>query len=124
VSFLILYKVLTGQQPFGNIKPLELSYHVSLGVRPEKPANAEAIGISDSIWKLIQKCWHGDKVRRPRIQEVVASVGNAATNWHTDMPPSGTEHREDSVAEEDSDELKHGKLSLFPTVPFFLRPSV
>lgn len=118
-------QVLTGEKPFHNVKPLELAYYVSSGVRPEKPANAEAIGISDSLWKLIQKCWDGERTRRPQIQEVVASVGDAAANWHTDMPPSGAKHRKDSVVEDvGSDELNHGEFSLFPIVPFLLRPSL
>ncbi|KAF9644384.1 kinase-like protein [Thelephora ganbajun] len=104
---LVILQVLTGELPFRNIKPLELAYHVSSGVRPDRPLNTEVIGISNSLWKLIQKCWDGEKTRRPRVQEVVEGVGNAATNWHTDMPPSVIEQSEDSVAEEDSDELKH-----------------
>jgi hypothetical protein len=106
---------------------MELAHHVSSGVRPEKPANAEAIGISDSLWGLMQKCWEGDRTRRPRIQEAVAGVGNTAAKWHTDMPPSNTE---DSDAEEESDaevysnELHHGEFSLVPIALFFLRPSV
>ena len=118
VLSLTIRQVLTGEQPFRNIKPLELAYHVSLGVRPEKPANADAIGISDSLWKLMQRCWEGDRTRRPRIQEVVAGICDAATDWHTDMPPSSTEHREDSDDEEDSDELKYSKFLLVLIAPF------
>jgi len=116
-------QVLSGKQPFPNMRPPELAYHVSSGLRPDKPADAEAIGISDPLWELIQKCWYGDKTRRPQIQEVVLGVGKAADSWHTEMPPSGAEHREDA-AEEDSDELEHGKFSSLPVRPSFLRPSV
>ena len=112
------YQVLTGEAPFRDFKLLELAYHVSHGARPGKPANAKAIGISDSLWELIQKCWDGDRTRRPQIHEVVVGVGSAAANWRTDMPPSGTEHSEDSVVEE-SDELMHGEFLLFPTAPSF-----
>jgi len=85
--------------------------------------NAEDIGISDSLWELIQKCWHSDKTRQPHIWEVMVGVGNAAGNWHTDMPLSGIKHREGS-GEEDSDDLEYGKFWLFPVKPLFLRPSV
>jgi len=78
--FLTSYQVLTGEAPFREFKPLELAYHVSHGARPEKPANAKAIGVSDSLWELIQKCWGDDRTRRPQIQEVVAGVGDAAAN--------------------------------------------
>jgi len=108
-------QVLTGKPPFPDMRPPELAYHVASGLRPEKPADAEAIGISISLWELIQKCWLGDKARRPQILEVEAGVCDAAVNWHTDMPPSGLNDQENR-AEEDSDELEHGKFSSFPIV--------
>lgn len=118
-------QVLTGEQPFRDIKPVELPYHISQGVRPEKPADAEAIGISDSLWELIQKCWDGERKRRPQIQEVVAGVGDAAADWHTDMPPNGTEHLEDSVTKEGPGVPNYGEFSLFHIVLFFSqKPSV
>ena len=115
-------QVLTGKQPFRDMKPPELAYHVSSGFRPEKPADAEAIGISDSLWKLIQKCWDGEKARRPQVQEVVTRVGDTAASWRTEVPPSAMEHREES-AEEDSDELKHGEFISFSLALFSHRPS-
>ena len=118
-SLLIPHQVLTGEQPFRNIKSMELAYHVSFGVRPDLPANAEAIGISDSLWKLIRKCWDGENRRRPRVQEVVVGVAKAAANWYADMPPSATEQWEDSVTEEGSDGPRHGEPSLSSTVLFF-----
>ena len=118
--FLRLRQVLTGKQPFRDMKPPEFAYHVSSGLRPEKPANAEALGISDSLWGLIQKCWDGDKTRRPQIQEVVTGVGDAATSWHASMPPSGMGYQEDPISDDDSDELGHGELSSFHMiVPVF-----
>ena len=110
---------MTGDQPFHNLSPTELRYYVSLGVRPERPENAEAIGISNPLWKLIQKCWEGDKSRRPQIQEVLAGVGSAAANWHTDMPPDGTGHWEETASEESSHDPKHGEF-LFLIVRFSL----
>ena len=115
--FLTFREVLTGDQPFHNIRATELVYHVSNGVRPDKPENAEAIGISDPLWELIRKCWDGEKMRRPGIQEVVAGVGNAAANWNKDMPPGGTEHREEPVSEEPSSDSKHSEF-LFLIVVF------
>jgi hypothetical protein len=101
-------QVLTGELPLRNYRPQELAYYVSYGARPEKPANAKDIGISDPLWELIKKCWDGNISQRPKIQEVVKGVGSAVDDWHTDMPPSGAEQLEDSLADEDSDELKHG----------------
>jgi hypothetical protein len=104
--------VLTGQPPYRKVKSRELSYHVSLGLRPEKPANAKKIGISDPLWQLIQRCWDGERTRRPQIQKVLKGVGDAAADWGKDMPPSSPEEQEESDVEEDSDPLEHREITL------------
>ena len=117
VAFLTICQVLMGEYPFRDIRAPELAYRVPLGARPPKPENAEAIGISESFWEFIQKCWDGDPRRRPQIQEVVEGVGNAAANWRITTPPNAIEHREDSE-DSDSEEMAHvGEFSLVPVVP-------
>ena len=114
--FLTFSKVLTGELPFRNYpnyRLQELAHYVSFGARPEKPANAQDIGISDSLWELIQKCWDGQIAERPKIQEVVKGVGNAAAAWYTDMPPSCTDQSKDFVEDGGSDEANHGGFPLF-----------
>jgi hypothetical protein len=112
--FVTFIQVLTGELPFREHKQKELVYYVPRGTRPEKPANAKDLGISDPLWELIQKCWDGEITRRPQIQEVVKGVCVAAANWHTDMPPaSDTEQWDDSLVYEESDEFKHSGFPLF-----------
>ena len=127
---LTFQQVLTGEQPFRDIRLRELALRVSSGVRPAKPEDAEGIGFSEFLWELAQKCWDGEVARRPQIQEVVEGIGKVATTWSTSMPPSnvqrGVSVSDDEDDEDDdgvSDELKHGGPSLFPTVPSNLRPS-
>ncbi|KAF9789223.1 hypothetical protein BJ322DRAFT_1017929 [Thelephora terrestris] len=67
-----------------------------LGTRPEKPANAKDVGISNALWELMQVCWHRKIEERPQIQEVVEGVKNAAAKWRKEMPPSAPEQREES----------------------------
>ena len=114
--FLTIHQVLMSEHPFRGMRASELAYHVPSGVRPPKPKDAEAIGISESLWELIQKCWDGDPRRRPRIQEVVKGVGNAAANWRVATLPSAVEHWEDSD-EEEEDDLTYSEFSLVPVVP-------
>lgn len=121
--FLTTCQVLTGERPFHGVKPTELAFNISSGVRPAKPENAEAIGISESLWELIQKCWDRRKTRRPQIQEVVEGVANAAANWDVFTPPSVMGPEEDTI-EKESDELEHSELSSFSIVPLVHRPSV
>ena len=103
--FSTISQVLTGERPFREIGSLELGLHVWSGNRPPKPENAGDIGISDPLWELIQKCWDGEKTRRPKIEEVVDGVGDAAANWHALIPPSTAVHTRGSE-EGVSDELK------------------
>jgi serine/threonine protein kinase len=37
------------------------------GERPSRPEQAELV---DSIWDIIQRCWHEDHMRRPELEEV------------------------------------------------------
>ena len=67
----------------------------------------------------MQKCWDGNPMRRPQIQEVVEGMGNAAANWHVVAPPSPVEYGEDSD-EEESDELAHGEFLSVPVVSLLL----
>ena len=57
-------------------------------MRPEKPANASAIGFSESMWRFVQRCWDGKVELRPRVGRVVAQLGEAAVSWGGLMPPS------------------------------------
>lgn len=40
-------------------------------MRPERPAHATALGLSDLVWDLIQRCWHADRGMRPAAETVV-----------------------------------------------------
>ena len=119
--FLTICQVLTGEMPFREVKSLELGLHVWSGHRPSKPENAEDIGITDSLWKLIQKCWDGEKMRRPKIQQIVDGAGNAAANWHELIPPSTAADTEDTYEDDSEDELKHGQPLPFRFVPHVFR---
>lgn len=121
--FLTTCQVLTGEQPFRGVKLTEHTLNISSGLRPDKPEDAETIGISESLWKLIQKCWDGEKTRRPRIQEVVEGVADAAANWHVLAPPSVVKHEEDTI-EKESKSLEHSKFLSFSLVPLVHRPSM
>ena len=57
------------------------------GTRPSKPENASAIGFSDSLWDLTQRCWDGKIASRPEAGEVVMCLGEAVAGWNGLMPP-------------------------------------
>jgi hypothetical protein len=80
-------QVLTGEIPFRGVRQTELGYAVAMGKRPDKPANAAAIGFSDPLWDFVQCCWDGDVNMRPNVGEVVAYLGEAVANWDGLMQP-------------------------------------
>ena len=64
-----------------------MSYYVLRGRRPDKPANASAIGFSDSLWDFTNCCWDGKAELRPEVAEVVRHLGEATASWDGLMPP-------------------------------------
>jgi len=81
------FQVLTGGLPFPDIQDSAVAYHVLRGKRPIKPANASAIGFSDSLWAFTQNCWDGEMKSRPKVKEVVTHLGEAMADWVGLMPP-------------------------------------
>lgn len=45
--------------------------HISEGARPKKPADFQAVGLTDEMWKLIEACWQLDPNERPTMENVV-----------------------------------------------------
>jgi hypothetical protein len=41
------------------------------GVRPERPKQALELGLTESIWQLMELCWHGQFEHRPGISSVL-----------------------------------------------------
>ena len=41
------------------------------GERPCKPQAAEQLGLTEEMWKFIERCWNADPNRRPSIDEAV-----------------------------------------------------
>ena len=82
-----LLQVLTGETPFHDVPPSALGYFVVRGRRPDKPENAIAIGVSDSLWGFTQRCWDGEIELRPEVGEVVMCLEEAAASWDGLMPP-------------------------------------
>ena len=110
LSFAYTLQVLTGEIPFRGVRPTKLGFDVAYGLRPEKPANAPAIGFSDSLWTFVQRCWDGDRHSRPRVAEVVTRFAEAAANWRGLMPPCAETENIACVSEEPiSCTMKHCK---------------
>lgn len=72
--------------PFDGTRGLHLVCSIVNGDRPAKPKDAATIGLSDSLWKLLQACWDADRSKRPRMQYVQDQISNAAAQWERQTP--------------------------------------
>ena len=48
------------------------------GDKPSKPVGAMGLGLSDSVWKLLEDCWHTERTLRPSTIDVLGRVKAAA----------------------------------------------
>jgi len=109
--FTYIFQVLTGRLPFPGLGMAEIVVNVVQGVRPIKPENASAIGLSDPLWSFVQRCWDGEMELRPKVAEVVSQLERATAAWGRAMPPCAQVESVVSVTPDPvSDSMAHGEL--------------
>ena len=64
-------EVFTGKIPFEEQKNEAVVLRISQGGRPEMPENAQAVGLTDEMWKILDSCWQQNPKKRPTMEEVV-----------------------------------------------------
>ena len=95
----------------------EIVMNVVQGVRPTRPENASAIGLSDPLWSFVQRCWDGEMELRPKVAEVVSQLGRATAAWDGVMPPCGRIFS--ATPDLVPDSVTHGKLWILIFLRFF-----
>jgi len=63
-------EVFTGKLPFGEQKNEVAVLRISQGGRPDMPENAEDVGLTRDMWKLLESCWNQSPAKRPTMAEV------------------------------------------------------
>ena len=51
------------------------------GERPEKPSQAESLGLSDALWELVLSCWNESSATRPTAQELLDCLSIVSQTW-------------------------------------------
>jgi len=81
---MLAVEVFTGKVPFEEQKNEAVVLRISRGGRPEMPGNAQAVGLTGEMWKLLESCWQQNPKKRPTMKEVVRRwqgfVGNNSDN--------------------------------------------
>jgi len=73
---MLCLEILSGDVPFADIKrDIAVLREIDNGVLPKHPGRvAISQGLSDAIWKVLQKCWGREPSTRPSITEVKNSL--------------------------------------------------
>ncbi|OCH88100.1 kinase-like protein, partial [Obba rivulosa] len=72
---LVMWEIFTGTFPFKDIQkpnqgPLETVDRVSRGHRTARPARATALGLSDGMWSIMERCLQATPALRPSIASI------------------------------------------------------
>ena len=68
---MLAVEVFTGEVPFEGQTSAMAASRVLRGERPEMPGNAQDVGLTGEMWKLLESCWQQDPEKRPTMDEVV-----------------------------------------------------
>ena len=83
------YQIFAHCAPFKHrILEHQVIVDVTAGRRPERPPRREILGLNDSVWNVIQKCWGSDPRIRPTIKYVRDFLGPVSQEW---SPPKSEE---------------------------------
>ncbi|EMD37558.1 hypothetical protein CERSUDRAFT_94559 [Gelatoporia subvermispora B] len=69
-------EIFSSEKPFRNISKYAVIPRVLKGIRPDRPCVNPALGLSDSIWGLMKRCWHQDPGKRPAFAVILQSLGS------------------------------------------------
>jgi hypothetical protein len=67
---MFVLEVYTGKIPFDQQRSEAVVLYISQGGVPEMPANAQELGLTGEMWKLLEWCWHKDPKKRPTMKKV------------------------------------------------------
>ena len=75
------HQVLTGRRPFYHLGQYAVVIAILNGEHPRKPLNAESLGFSDRLWRLVVQCWDESPSVRPTTQDLFRYLRDAPPAW-------------------------------------------
>jgi hypothetical protein len=76
-SMVLGRQVLAREAPFREYTDTAVLMQIESGKRPKKPANATSLGITESIWMLLEQCWDWEPGYRPDSTHVLSVLREA-----------------------------------------------
>jgi len=77
---MVVIEAFTGKVPFPNLVNTATVIRIVRGGRPSRPEEARSLGLSDSVWDMVERCWKQDPAQRPLISEVLGFFTTAASD--------------------------------------------
>ena len=110
LSLIYPSQVLTGLLPFHDLHLYAPVHAVLSGKRPRKPLDAESLGLSGTLWGLVQSCWSKSSSTRPTARRLFEYLSAASVTW---IPPPMYPSETDDFDSTDSDSSS-GSLRMPP----------
>ena len=82
---MVIYEVLSGRVPFYQYADLSVPVKVVKGDRPERPQGVGGVWFTDSVWKMLKRCWVAHPRNRPTIEDILQCLEGHSRAW---TPPS------------------------------------
>ena len=68
---ILVYEVVTGARAFEPRRAEELLPPIPMSIRPHRPEDPVAIGFGQGTWEFAEKCWNGNREKRPTAREAL-----------------------------------------------------
>ncbi|KAF9648576.1 kinase-like protein [Thelephora ganbajun] len=78
---MVVIEAFTGKYPFSDFNTLAIVPKIVDGERPPRPQEAQGLGLTDSVWDMILRCWRKDPDHRPTMTEVVGLLRECYKLW-------------------------------------------
>ena len=99
---MVIYEVVTGTRPLGQRRTTELLLLNARGVRPNRPEDPAAVGFGQGTWEFAERCWDGNRERRPTAREALEHFERVAKT-STVVDPGPTIHGDGAAGEDPSE---------------------
>ena len=77
-------QVLCGHHPYNDVVSDTLVIDAIVrGARPKKPKGAARLGFTNDLWRILERCWLGNRSARPSVEEIIPYLSDAVLHWYT-----------------------------------------
>jgi len=85
---MVMWEVFTRKMPFPNVRSEgNVICRILSGERPQRPMEATSLGLSDTVWSIMEQCWRADPPARPSMTDVIAQLED---EWCFPSSPDGS----------------------------------